>query len=203
MAGSLFRRDIAQQTGITWENWIEQLEENCGRASTYDEIIQYLMEVRELDSNWVHIIAGMYEQLLGRKPVGLSADAGYQIGVRRTASISKEEAWHYLTSPDGLKLWIGTVSPFALEVGSTFMSDEGTFGKLGVVKPFEKLRMKWQRHDWENPSTLQIYLLSTNNNKTTIAFHQEKLDDLYMREVMKQHWEQAADAIIRGTASQE
>jgi hypothetical protein len=60
--------------------------------------------------------------------------------------------------------------------------------------------MKWQRHDWEHASTLQIYVLSSAAGKTTVSFHQEKLDDLYMREVMKQHWEQAADAIIRNFA---
>jgi uncharacterized protein YndB with AHSA1/START domain len=76
-----------------------------------------------------------------------------------------------------------------------FKSKEGISGKLSVVKFQEKLRMSWQRKEWDNPSTLQIYLASTSANKTTIAFHQEKLDDLYMRQVMKDHWEQVLDAI--------
>lgn len=30
----------------------------------------------------------------------------------------------------------------------TFQTEEGITGKLGVVKPPEKLRMKWQRPDY-------------------------------------------------------
>ncbi|MBD2871137.1 SRPBCC domain-containing protein [Paenibacillus sp. IB182493] len=145
----------------------------------------------------------MYEQLLGRKPIGLTADAGYQIGVRRTVRASKETIWRYLTSGEGLKLWLGTIAPFPIAVGSAFVSEEGVSGKFGVVKSPEKLRMKWQRKDWENASTLQIYLLSSGAGKTTVAFHQEKLDDLYMREIMKRHWELAAETLLRELTAQE
>lgn len=42
---------------------------------------------------------------------------------------------------------------------------------------------------------LQIYLLSSSSGKTAVSFHQEKLDDLYMREVMKKHWEEIINRI--------
>lgn len=84
---------------------------------------------------------------------------------------------------------------FHLQVGYRFVSTEGTFGELRVVKPYEKLRMRWQRREWENPSTLQIYLLSRRLDRTTISFHQEKLDDAYMREVMRLHWEEVLSKI--------
>ncbi|MEK8129953.1 SRPBCC domain-containing protein [Paenibacillus filicis] len=197
MPGQVFRRDIERETGKAWEQWLQWLEEDCGPGYSYDELTRYVQEVREADAKWAPILAAMYEQSLGRKPVGLTKNVGFNIGVRKTASLAKERLWSYLVSPDGLKLWIGDAEPFPIEVGSTFASKEGVTGRLSVVKPEEKLRLSWKREDWEHPSTLQIYVLPAVTGKTTVSFHQEKLDDLYMRHMMKQHWEQVADSLIR------
>lgn len=129
-----------------------------------------------------------YGQLLGRIPVGVTKDAGVQIGVRKTIKVEKEKVWDYLTSPQDLPLWIGDVSEFRLQKGYEFKSKEGICGKLTVVLPFRKLRMKWKLPEWEKPSRLQLYLLPTDSGKTTIAIHQEMLDDVYVRELMRRFW---------------
>ncbi|MBP1994462.1 SRPBCC domain-containing protein [Paenibacillus eucommiae] len=199
MAGTLFRKAVEKETGYSWDQWVSILNEDCGEAYSYEQLIDYLQEIHTVDAKWLPIIAAMYEQKLGRKPVGQTAAVGFQIGVRRTADVSKEQIWNYMLSPDGLKLWIGVLPSLPLQAGSQYKSEDGTFGRLGVIKPYEKLRMTWQRKDWDKPSALQIYLLTTKTKKTTISFHQEKLDDLYMREVMKLHWEEVLDKIIHQT----
>lgn len=72
------------------------------------------------------------------KIVGLTASMGYQVGVRRTLLISPERAWAHLTSAEGLKLWIGTVSPLSFSVGETFRSAEGISGQFRVVKLYQQ-----------------------------------------------------------------
>ncbi|WP_028553079.1 SRPBCC family protein [Paenibacillus sp. UNC451MF] len=123
------------------------------------------------------------------KPVGQTATAGFQIGVRRTLNMSKEQAWELLTSATGLKLWLGDLETLNLEAGHPYTAYDGTSGEMRVVKPYAQLRMTWQRKDWAKPSTLQIRLLPASGNKTTISFHQEKLADLHAREEMKMRWE--------------
>lgn len=124
-----------------------------------------------------------------QKPVGLTAAAGFQVGVRRTLPITQEEAWRLLISPEGLSLWLGEVETLELARGTAFATREGNHGELRVVKPMHQLRMSWQRAGWSASSTLQIRLLPTKQGGTTISFHQEKLKDLYAREQMKAHWE--------------
>ena len=135
------------------------------------------------------------------KPVGLTASTGYQVGVRRTLLISPEQAWTYLTSAEGLKLWIGTVSQPLFSVGETFLSEEGVSGQFRVVKPYQQLRLRWEMKEWRTPSTLQIRLLSNHPDKTTISFHQENLDQPETREQMKQHWEDVLAAIREQTTT--
>jgi len=38
--------------------------------------------------------------------IGQTKGTGFQVGVRRSFSISQEDAWNLLTSPDGLNLWL-------------------------------------------------------------------------------------------------
>lgn len=123
------------------------------------------------------------------KPVGQTAAAGFQIGVRRTLPIARELAWHLLTSQELVKMWLGTLPSLTLQAGHTFRTEEGICGEMRVVKPMEQLRLTWQRPEWSHPSTLQIRLLSSQPDKTTVSFHQEKLADSFVREEMKRYWE--------------
>lgn len=131
---------------------------------------------------------------LGR-PVGQTASAGFQIGVRRTLPIAKAQAWEALTSPDGLKLWLGDLAALPLEPKQRYTTVEGTTGEMRVVKPLEQLRLTWQPKGWPKASTVQIRFLSSNPTKTTISFHQEHLADVFVREEMRQRWEAVLNAL--------
>lgn len=141
-----------------------------------------------------------HRNMESRKLVGQTAATGFQIGVRRTFPISPERVWSFLTSPEGTKLWLGNVSPPAFNEGEIFASEEGISGELRVVKPLRQLRLKWGRKDWAKPSTLQIRLISSDPDRTTISFHQENLDHPNTREQMKLHWENVLSAIWQKTS---
>ncbi|MFD0677988.1 MULTISPECIES: SRPBCC domain-containing protein [unclassified Paenibacillus] len=134
------------------------------------------------------------------KIVGQTASAGFQIGVRRTLPISVEQAWAFLTSAEGVKLWIGDVPSLKFSVGESFTSQEGISGQFRIVKPNQQLRLRWKKVEWPQPSTLQIRLLSTKPDRTTISFHQEKLDHANTREQMKLYWEDVLDTITEKQA---
>ncbi|NIK70013.1 SRPBCC domain-containing protein [Paenibacillus sp. BK720] len=133
------------------------------------------------------------------KIVGRTASAGFQIGVRRTLPISLERAWSFLASAEGLRLWIGSVDNLTIAAGETFHSAEGIRGEFRVVKPRQQLRLKWAKPGWEKPSTLQIRLISSHPEKTTVSFHQENLDHAATREQMKLHWEEVLSEMLKQT----
>jgi len=126
--------------------------------------------------------------------IGQTKAAGFQVGVRRSFSISQEDAWSFLTSSDGLNLWLGESTGISLIPGQTYTTTLGS-GEIRIVKPLQQLRLTWQKEGWERPSTVQIRILSKADNKTTISFHQEKLSDQYVREEMKIYWETILEKI--------
>ncbi|WP_246021940.1 SRPBCC family protein [Paenibacillus zeisoli] len=123
------------------------------------------------------------------RPVGQTAAAGFQVGVRRTFPIPVLEAWKLITSPKGLSIWLGEGGPIDVEVGQLFQTEEGISGEFRVVNELENLRLSWTAEHWAKSSTLQIRTIPAGDHKTTISFHQEKLSGPDVREAMKRRWE--------------
>jgi len=195
MVGAIFMREVKDATGTSWEEWLVKLQQDIQPSWSHEQMKAHIRQHHNVTDEWGEWLALLYGQKLGRTPDGITKDAGVQIGIRRTVPMTKEQAWRFLTSPQGLSLWIGTVPSFQLQKGFEFTSAEGISGKLTVVVPFQKLRMTWKCQEWEQPSRLQIYMLHTNSGKTTIAFHQEMLEDVYMREIMKRYWQEKLSEI--------
>ncbi|WP_249659565.1 SRPBCC domain-containing protein [Lysinibacillus fusiformis] len=122
------------------------------------------------------------------KNIGLTKTVGYQVGVRKTFPISQQQAWSLITGEEGLNAWLGGGESIILKPGHQYRTMVGT-GEIRIVKPLLQLRLTWQKEGWQRPSTIQIRILSKENNKTTISFHQEHLADQQIREEMKRYWE--------------
>lgn len=121
------------------------------------------------------------------RPVGKTADVGYQIGVRRTVPHGEEAVWTALLSPAGLATWLGGV--VELEEGTRFAFDDGTRGEIRVHKPWSHLRLTWQPPGWARPSAVQLRVIPARGG-TTISFHQDHLASGEVRAAMKAHWEE-------------
>ena len=92
----------------------------------------------------------------------------------------------FLFSENGLKIWLGELKN-ELELKKNFETENRIIGLLRVFKPNSHIRLNWKPKNWENMSTVQIRLIG-NENKTTIAIHQEKLLNTEQRYEMKEYW---------------
>lgn len=50
------------------------------------------------------------------KQAGLTKDAGWQMGYRKTLPVPQPKAWEFFFSKDGVRLWFGEL-PGGLETG--------------------------------------------------------------------------------------
>lgn len=133
------------------------------------------------------------------KPVGLTKDTGYEFGIRKTIAITNNQAWKFLTSLEGIHLWLGEVSDFHLNKGYSYQTADGITGEVRIVNPEVNIRLTWQPADWSKSSTVQIRIIPAGE-KTTISFHQENLPNAESRERMRQHWTGVIKAIEKQLA---
>jgi uncharacterized protein YndB with AHSA1/START domain len=149
------------------------------------------------------ILLSEEETVMEVREVGRTRSAGYQFGIRRTFPVTQEEAWTYLLSPEGLRLWLGDLDNLDLTIKGTYRTKEGTSGEIRVAKPNEQLRLMWKRAEWDKPSTFQIRLLEAGEGRTTVAFHQEQLSGPQERENAKRRLEAAMTVLSAKFHSEE
>ena len=122
-----------------------------------------------------------------KREIGKTNETGFQVGARKTVNIRQRDAWDFLFSPDGLKIWLGNGESNELGVGREFFLDDGTAIEVTVFRPYSHVRMKWNKKGWVNTSRLQLRVIDSKE-KAVIAFHQELLANGKQRVEMKSHW---------------
>ena len=124
--------------------------------------------------------------------IGLTKDAGWQAGVRRTVPVDAATVWAYLTG-EGLPAWLGKTKLMRAP-NSPYETTEGTHGEIRGWTEQRRIRLTWQPAAWSHDATLQLTLIPAKSN-TTIAFHIERLESAGEREAMLAHWQNVLDRI--------
>ena len=179
---------VAKATGKSWEEWVEFLDGLGGQEKGHKEIVALLAGPGGLSNGWwQQSVALGYEQAKGLRVVGQSSTADFQIGVQKTLGASQEEVWNLMMEGPGRDIWLGTIEDLEFRKGERYETAEGTRGEVRSAVAGERLRMTWESHELERPSTLQIYLAGSGE-KTSVRFHQERLSNLEERERMRERW---------------
>ena len=104
--------------------------------------------------------------------VGLTKDAGWQFGIRKTLPANLETLWNVFFSDRGLSYW-----------------SEGVDQGFSTFNKYSHIRTKWRHKDFTEQANLQIrFIPSTNQDKTTISFHVDKLKNESQREETRPYW---------------
>jgi len=184
---------LREATGKDWDEWLETLDAAGAADWDHKEIVAYLKREHGDTTTgwWRQSLAVGYEQARGKRVVGETAAAGFEVGVRRSVAASEADVWELLTSRP--ELWLG--ESVAFRKGERY-SVPGASGEIRVVKPGDRLRLTWQPEGWAAPATLQFALSRSQSGKTTITAHLEKLPDARARDTMREHLREALDRIV-------
>lgn len=131
--------------------------------------------------------------------VGRTKDAGWQIGVSKTVEHPVEELWAFITSPDGMAIWLGD-GVIALERGADYETVTGVRGETRSFHELDRLRLTWQPPDWTHDTTLQLVVRSAGAGRSRLTVHQERLADATEREQQRRHWQGVVSEIVEGLA---
>jgi len=93
------------------------------------------------------MVTNRYETARGLRVAGQTTSAGFEIGARRTLPVTAKLAWSLLLSPEGLRVWLGSISSLDLIRGVRFRTEDGITGEVRTVTPRRRFRMTWQPAD--------------------------------------------------------
>jgi uncharacterized protein YndB with AHSA1/START domain len=203
--GRISSETVRNATGRGWNEWLATLDAAGAAGWGHRDIVAYLERdhSRATSGWWRQSIAVAYERARGKRVIGETAGAGFQVGVQRSVAATAAQVWELLTARP--ELWLGDGASIAFEVGERYEVQPGgglpgARGEVRVVKPRERLRMTWQPGSWPAPATLQLTLLTTGSGKTAIHAHLERLPDAERREAMRERWRETLERIAVAVA---
>ncbi|MFD3957196.1 MULTISPECIES: SRPBCC family protein [Streptomyces] len=121
-------------------------------------------------------------------PVGLTRDAGWEIGVSRTLHQPPQAVWEFITGPEGVALWLGAEGPLPTEKGAPYRTADGTEGEIRSYRPGDRVRLTY------GPSTVQVAVTpGSSEGRAVLRFHQERLASAEEREERRTHWKAVMD----------
>jgi uncharacterized protein YndB with AHSA1/START domain len=185
---------ITEATGKGWEHWFELLHAANAADLTHKEIVGLLGESGVENAWWRQNITSEFEKSIGRREVGSTEDADFQVGVRRTLDVGVDEAWALVTSPAGMREWLGVDGPLPGTVGEAIDDPTGGSYELRSIETGKRIRLRHHEHDG-GQSTIQL-TLTEKPSGTTISFHHENLPHAEAREAKREHWKAIGDKIL-------
>lgn len=183
-------------TGRSWDEWQALLDARGAAELPHGRIVALLADGLIESSWWRQTVAVGYARRKGTRAVGESSSVGFQIGVRRTLPLAPEEAWRLLTSPEGVRAWLGDTHNLAWQKGAAYTAADGASGQVRVVKPDSHLRITRLQPGWGRASTIQVRVMPAAAG-TTLSFHEEHLPDGVAREARRCHYDAVLDHFAR------
>ncbi|MET9799222.1 SRPBCC domain-containing protein [Streptomyces sp. NPDC006368] len=122
-------------------------------------------------------------------PTGLTKDAGWEIGVSKTLPLPADAVWDFVTSPEGVALWLGATHGLPVEKGAQYTTADGVTGEVRSHRPGDRIRLTY------GETTLQVAVTAAGPGKTVLRFHQERLAGAEERERRRAHWKAVMDRV--------
>jgi uncharacterized protein YndB with AHSA1/START domain len=127
--------------------------------------------------------------------VGHTKDAGWQIGVSKTIDRPVGEVWDFITSPEGVAIWLGEGVTVLPERGAGYETKAGVQGETRGFRELDRVRLTWWPPDWSHDTTLQLTVSSAGEGRTRLVVHQERLANATEREQQRDHWRAVINAL--------
>lgn len=136
------------------------------------------------------------------RPTGLTRDAGFQIGVSATLPLPPGTIWRFLTSREGLALWLGELeegSQLEPRRGAPYHLTDGSTGEVRGYHEGARIRLTLVPADADHGTTVQV-TVTPRAHGSLVRFHQERMRDPAEREARRSHWRAVMDAVANALA---
>jgi uncharacterized protein YndB with AHSA1/START domain len=133
----------------------------------------------------------------------LTRDAGWQIGVSKTVDHPVEDVWSFITSPEGIAIWLGGGVTVLPEPGEGYETTDGVRGETRSLRDLDRLRLTWQPTGWRHETTLQLTVSPAGAGRARLGVHQERLANAEERGQQRTHWRGVINALVAALNEQQ
>lgn len=136
-------------------------------------------------------------------PVGLTPDAGWELGVGRTLPAPADDVWRRLLA-EWLPQWLGVESVPQM-VGAPLRHHGRVRGRVIGCHVGRRVRVRWTPSTLDHETVFQVTLQKPPESGlvgTVIAIHQERLLGPAARQGLLEQWTTALDQLVTAYAQE-
>tara|TARA_B110001454_G_C12723308_1_gene436521 strand:+ start:62756 stop:63406 length:651 start_codon:yes stop_codon:yes gene_type:complete len=186
---------IIKHTGKSWDTWIEVLKKAGAENLSHKEIVQLLNTKYKLKPWFQQIVTGGFEVHIGRRREGENEKGEYTVTVTKTLPVDQKTLWKFITSIEGLAVWLKPMDEFKIVKGATFEVIGGIFGEVRTVKSPIQFRLRWEDSDWVKKTVVQVYVHPRPKNKSMFGLTHEGLANPRIKEKQRSYWKNAVEQL--------
>ncbi|MES9512061.1 hypothetical protein ABWJ92_37715 [Streptomyces sp. NPDC000609] len=98
--------------------------------------------------------------------------------------------WDFISSPEGIALWLGPGTVLAPEHDTPYRTAEGVAGEVRGYRPSDRIRVTY------GTTTVQVALApAADGARTVLRLHQEHLASAEERERQRAYWQDVMDQV--------
>ncbi|WP_017599350.1 SRPBCC family protein [Nocardiopsis lucentensis] len=127
--------------------------------------------------------------------VGLTRDAGYQIGVSRTLPLPAERVWRFMTGEEGLELWLGPSPSVELRRGGGYRTADGAEGEVRGLREGPRYHVRLTHRPPDGAETTVQVAVTPKGERSVLRFHQERMGGPRERARRREHWRRIMDSV--------
>lgn len=184
---------IEKNTGKSWDYWVTTLKKDGAEGLSHKEIVQLLKTKYKLKPWWQQVVTGGFEIFIGRRNEGENEKGEYSVTVTKTLPVDQKTLWKFITSPEGLAIWLNPMDELKLAKGSQFEIVGGCFGEVRTFKAPKQIRLRWEDPDWPKKTTVQVFVLARPKNKSMFGLTHENLANPRIKERQRVQWKSAIE----------
>ena len=186
---------VMKHTNKNWDEWVEILSKVGAHQWAFKEIVAFLKKKYKLTPWWQYVITMGYEIHIGRRMEGQNQKGRYTVTATKTAPLGQKKLWTFLTSEEGLNIWLKPLSPVNFKAKTSFEVPGEIYGEIRTMKAPTRARLSWNDQDWDKTTFVQLYLAPRNKDKCLLAFQHENLMDARAKEKMRLYWKGVMDEL--------
>ncbi|MCW2956070.1 MAG: hypothetical protein JWO69_939 [Thermoleophilia bacterium] len=194
---------VREATGRDWESWFHWLDAHDAGDLDHPSIVKLLEERAELPNGWwQQQVTVNFEQHIGRRVPGMTADGTFQVGARRTFRSSPSRVWNRIASPEGAAAWLGETPnewwhgtfEGGPERGDVLDAPSREQFEVRSYASGSRIRLRVLGPHLPEGSTIQLSVTG-EGGRAVVGLHHEGIPDEQVRVQMREHWKRALDRI--------
>lgn len=159
------REAVRSKTGLTWENWVDELDAIGAAGMSHREIAKHVQQNYDVSAWWAQTVTVGYERIRGLREIGQRRSGSFEANKSKTFHVPVGKLYRAFAQKRNRERWL----PLDLTIRTS-------------------TRDKSMRIGWADGTAVDVHFREKSDSKSQVAIQHRKLHNKSAATKMKEFW---------------